>query len=209
MQRDFVLSQAVLAASRTLSTSLLLACLACLACEADRPAESSPGEQPSEPPTNEQPSEPAPTREIEMLTPYFEIGEQLATDRTEGLDIFGRAVIGMTAPVRNEPGIDRMHAAAQQLGATSELEAARAAYRDMSHALLDYLDAHPDARTGLYLMYCPMTFANRGAYWVSRTSKLRNPYEGSRMLECGAKLTWEQSVEHRKRWAAAQTGGTP
>jgi hypothetical protein len=191
----------VLASSRTaLSTSLLLACLAC---NADPPAPQFVGEP------SEQAPEPTPTGEVTMLTPYFEIGEQLATDRADGLDMFGRAVIGSTAQARKEPGIDRMHAAAERLGTTTELEAARAAYRDMSHALLDYLDAHPDARAGLHLMYCPMTFDDQGAYWVSRTSKLRNPYEGSRMLQCGATLAWGESVEHRKRWAAAQAPGTP
>jgi hypothetical protein len=120
----------------------------------------------------------------------------------------------VTAPsrlpaARAEPGIDRLHAAAEQLGSSSELEAARAVYRDMSHALLDYLDAHPDARANLYLTYCPMAFANRGGYWVARTAKIRNPYEGSRMLECGARLEWDAGVEHRKRWAAAQASATP
>jgi hypothetical protein len=198
-----VLSQAVLAASRTtLSTSLLLACLACTS---DPPAAPSGGEQPVDAPA----PEPTPsTPEVTMLTPYFEIGEQLAADRTDGLDLFGRAVIGTTTQVRHEPGIDRMHAAAERLD-TSDLAAARAAYRDISHALLDYLDAHPDARTGLHLMYCPMTFDHQGAYWVARTSQIRNPYEGSRMLECGARLEWDAGVEHRKRWAAAQAPSTP
>jgi hypothetical protein len=195
MSRELVLSQAVPSARAALSTSLLLACLACTA---DPPAPAFGG---GEQPAAEQAPEPALTGEVTRLTPYFEIGEQLATDRVDGLDMFGRAVIGSTAQEREEPGIERMHAAAERL-ATSDLEAARAAYRDMSHALLDYLDAHPDARAGLHLMYCPMTFANQGAYWVSRTPKLRNPYEGSRMLECGARLEWDAGVEHRKRWAA-------
>jgi hypothetical protein len=195
--------KAVFAASRTaLSTSLLLAYLAC---NPDAPAERSATEQA----IGEAEPEPAPTGVTPTLTPYFEIGEQLAADRTEGLDMFGRAVIGSTAQERNEPGIDGVHAAAERLGTVSELEAARAVYRDMSHALLDYLDAHPEARSGLHLMYCPMTFDNQGAYWVSRTPKLRNPYEGSRMLECGAKLEWDAGVEHRKRWAAAQAPATP
>lgn len=192
----------MLAASRTaLSTSLLLACLAC---KADPPAPQFGGE----PSADEQPPEP-PTAEVTMLTPYFEIGEQLATDRANGLDVLGRAVIGSTAQERNDPNIGRMHAAAERLGTTTDLEPARAAYRDMSHALLDYLDAHPDARAGLHLMYCPMTFADQGAYWVARTSKIRNPYEGSRMLQCGARLEWDESVEHRKQWAAAQAPATP
>jgi hypothetical protein len=189
------------AAPRTALLSLLLSCPACKA--EPPPGEGAPEQHPATAAAAEV------TRlEVTMLTPYFEIGEQLAADHTDGLYLFGRALIGSTAQEREEPGIARMHAGAERLE-DSDLEAARAAYRDISHALLDYLDAHPDARTGLHLMYCPMTFDNQGAYWVARTSTLRNPYEGSRMLECGALLEWSEGVEHRKRWAAAQVPSTP
>jgi hypothetical protein len=195
-----VLSQAVPAASRiAISTALL----SCFACTPDKPAEQQVAEK--QPTTT---TEPAPTGEITKLTPYLDIGDRLAADSVDGLDLLGRAVIQMTALERSDPNIARMHAAAERLS-SNDLEAARAAYRDMSHALLDHLDAHPDAREGLHLMYCPMTFDNQGGYWVSRTSAIRNPYEGSRMLECGAVLDWNEGVEHRKRWATAQAPSTP
>jgi hypothetical protein len=193
-----VVSKPVPATSRTaLLTSLLLACLACTA---DKPATEH---------EKEQEAAPTPTGEVTMLTPYFDIGELLAADRIDGLDLLGKATIGTTAQERREVGMDRVHAGAERLGAAADLESARAAYRDMSHALLDYLDAHPERREGAHLMYCPMTFDNQGAYWVARVPEIRNPYEGSRMLECGAKLSWDEAAEHRKRWAAANAPGSP
>ena len=36
-----------------------------------------------------------------------------------------------------------------------------------------------------YVAYCPMVDNNRGAYWLSETEQIKNPYFGSMMLRCG------------------------
>jgi len=40
-------------------------------------------------------------------------------------------------------------------------------------------DAH------VYRQYCPMALNNRGAFWLSNTEDIKNPYFGKKMLECG------------------------
>jgi len=37
-----------------------------------------------------------------------------------------------------------------------------------------------------YRAHCPMAFDNKGADWLQSGTKIRNPYYGSMMLECGA-----------------------
>lgn len=37
----------------------------------------------------------------------------------------------------------------------------------------------------LYVDYCPMANDNKGAYWLSRTKEIRNPYLGQKMPTCG------------------------
>lgn len=37
----------------------------------------------------------------------------------------------------------------------------------------------------LYKQYCPMAFGNTGAYWLSDSKDIRNPYFGNKMLKCG------------------------
>lgn len=37
----------------------------------------------------------------------------------------------------------------------------------------------------LYIQFCPMADDNKGAYWISRESKIANPYFGEMMLRCG------------------------
>ena len=43
----------------------------------------------------------------------------------------------------------------------------------------------PPAGTPLFEMKCPMAFDNRGARWLQSDSRVRNPYFGAAMLECG------------------------
>jgi Protein of unknown function (DUF3347) len=47
----------------------------------------------------------------------------------------------------------------------------------------------------IYYQYCPMAFDNKGAYWLSSQSAIRNPYFGDEMLECG---TVEDSLDYSK-----------
>lgn len=37
----------------------------------------------------------------------------------------------------------------------------------------------------IYKQYCPMAFNNKGAYWISTSKDILNPYFGDKMLKCG------------------------
>jgi len=37
----------------------------------------------------------------------------------------------------------------------------------------------------IYKQYCPMAFNNKGAYWLSESEDIMNPYFGDKMLKCG------------------------
>ena len=38
----------------------------------------------------------------------------------------------------------------------------------------------------LYHDLCPMAFDDQGAYWLSESKEIRNPYFGDKMLKCGS-----------------------
>ena len=38
---------------------------------------------------------------------------------------------------------------------------------------------------GIYREYCPMAFNEKGAYWLSDETEIKNPYFGKKMMECG------------------------
>ena len=44
---------------------------------------------------------------------------------------------------------------------------------------------HNSETSALYLEFCPMAFDNEGAYWISDSKVIKNPYFGDVMLSCG------------------------
>jgi Cu(I)/Ag(I) efflux system membrane fusion protein len=48
----------------------------------------------------------------------------------------------------------------------------------------------------VYYDFCPMAFNNKGAYWLNDTREIKNPYFGSKMLNCG-EVT--DSLDYSKR----------
>ena len=53
---------------------------------------------------------------------------------------------------------------------------------DNVFALLKHVDIK---NAGVYKQFCPMAFNDKGAYWLSEESEIKNPYFGKKMLECG------------------------
>lgn len=129
-----------------------------------------------------------------LLTPYLAIGEVLSNDRIDGIDKLGAQVVEAGQTQASDPGVDEILAAAGRVG-SPDIATVRLAYRKMSEGMIAWLAAHPEARAGLELVHCPMTFTNEGAYWVQRSGQIHNPYEGAMMLRCGAKIAWD---DHRR-----------
>lgn len=48
----------------------------------------------------------------------------------------------------------------------------------------------------VYWQYCPMAFNDKGAYWMSNDTVIRNPYFGDEMLHCGST---EDSLNYSKK----------
>jgi hypothetical protein len=65
-----------------------------------------------------------------------------------------------------------------------DLEEKRAGFEAVSDMLYDIIQSTGLKGKTIYRQYCPMAFNDRGAYWLSRSSKLQNPYFGNGMLGC-------------------------
>ena len=77
-----------------------------------------------------------------------------------------------------------MERAATSMQAAPNIEAKRASFEDLSKAVYALVNDF-GAGTTLYKEYCPMAFNDKGAFWLSAKSEIRNPYFGNKMLECG------------------------
>jgi hypothetical protein len=75
--------------------------------------------------------------------------------------------------------------AAINLHKTTALEEQRAVFETISDNLYELIKALKPAGMETYKQYCPMAFNDKGAYWLSDTSQIQNPYFGKKMLICG------------------------
>jgi hypothetical protein len=111
---------------------------------------------------------------------YLEIHAQLATDTIGSIKAPATALATRAAELG--PGGADMAKAAKGVADAPDLKTAREAFGVLSDAVVAAAKAEGWKDLGdVKLSYCPM--AKRS--WLQKEDKIRNPYYGSVMLECG------------------------
>jgi hypothetical protein len=111
---------------------------------------------------------------------YLEIHAQLATDKIDAIKAPATALATQAAGL-GEAGA-AMAKAARTVADAPDLKAARDAFGVLSDAVVSAAKAEGWKDFGeVKLAFCPM--AKRS--WLQKDEKIRNPYYGSTMLECG------------------------
>lgn len=82
--------------------------------------------------------------------------------------------------VRNE-----IEKAAEMITKESDIAKQRINFAPLSQAFLDLTETFGLTKDKVYKQFCPMAFNNKGAYWLSESEQIRNPYYGKAMLTCG------------------------
>jgi hypothetical protein len=128
-----------------------------------------------------------------MIEPYIAIATALSQDSVADLADAADQVKRGAASLAGKPGVARIVASADGLGA-EDLAGARRSFKTMSDGIVEYMRSEPASHAGRVLIHCPMAFANKGALWVQSEGKIANPYHGSEMLRCGNKLAWDAEL---------------
>jgi Cu(I)/Ag(I) efflux system membrane fusion protein len=84
------------------------------------------------------------------------------------------------AVLRNE-----MRRQLDSLRGTRDLEKQRSIYSGLGSTLLGALTHFGVEGESVYSAFCPMAFDDKGAYWLTSSKDIRNPYYGDAMLKCG------------------------
>jgi membrane fusion protein, copper/silver efflux system len=69
--------------------------------------------------------------------------------------------------------------------ASSEIEAQRALLGSLSDALYEGIKTFSITGLNAFYQFCPMANDSKGAYWLSVTEDIKNPFYGEAMLTCG------------------------
>lgn len=135
----------------------------------------------------------------DMLKSYFSIKDALvAGDRhavaTPTKNMYSQvAELPYDALIADETTLEVAHQIAFYLTKTleamqeeSSLENLRQQFQQLSDSLFDLMRTTRHTGGKIYRQYCPMAFDNTGAYWISNSIEVLNPYFGDAMLHCGS-----------------------
>lgn len=74
---------------------------------------------------------------------------------------------------------------AKVISSTGDLSAQRTAFSVLSDQFYKAVKTFGLSGKTVYYQFCPMANNNKGAYWISESKDIRNPYFGDQMLTCG------------------------
>jgi hypothetical protein len=75
---------------------------------------------------------------------------------------------------------------AEHIKGTDELDHQREHFVQLSAYFYKIVKGMNENSVDLYYQFCPMANDGKGAYWVSESETISNPYFGKRMMKCGS-----------------------
>ncbi|AEL26514.1 efflux RND transporter periplasmic adaptor subunit [Cyclobacterium marinum] len=141
----------------------------------------------------------SPTDLSSVLDHYFHLKNALATDdltkakATAEEMLKSLSNVEMTSLEESAP-IEWMKYHMALLGLLEKIEAqnslvtVRETFLSISDRMIKLVENFQALTHPLYVQYCPMADANKGAIWLSRNKEVINPYFGESMLTCGEVL---------------------
>ena len=79
-----------------------------------------------------------------------------------------------------------MNTALDKMTGSKDTKDQKAAYDSFNQSLFKSIKAFGITEGSVFYQYCPMALDSQGAYWLSNTKEIRNPYFGGNMLSCGS-----------------------
>ncbi|MDT0650232.1 DUF3347 domain-containing protein [Autumnicola edwardsiae] len=128
------------------------------------------------------------------LTTYLELKNALVNDDQEAAAKAGEKMVGQLKTFKTENYEQNDQQELQDIIedatehaehiAESPIGHQREHFDILSKDMIDLIDIVGTSQK-LYQAYCPMYNNNKGAQWLSVTKEIKNPYYGSKMMDCG------------------------
>lgn len=82
-------------------------------------------------------------------------------------------------------GCEEAVSLAHQISNVDLIKDQRASFVNLSHDMITMVKNDTPAGEKIFVQFCPMANAGKGAYWLSGKEAIENPYYGDEMLDCG------------------------
>ncbi len=92
--------------------------------------------------------------------------------------------------------LNEIKISSNQIVKSKEIKEQREVFSKLSESIISTLKTFGVEKNTFYVQYCPMAENDKGAYWLSKESTIKNPYFGEEMLTCG---TVKEKIDNNYR----------
>lgn len=118
----------------------------------------------------------------DIYNAYLDLKASLVnTDALKAKD----AATTMLTKVSEKYKTENLTKALTKVSGSEAVKEQRIAFEDVSKIMEVLVSGNKITSGAIYKQYCPMAFNGKGAYWLSNSNEVRNPYFGDQMLRCG------------------------
>ena len=122
----------------------------------------------------------------DKLNAVYQHYVHLTTALTNG-DMAEAKIAGnaIEAGAKEVAGAEVVVANAAKITAATDIETQRTAYSSLSDGFIALVKKSGLNSGELYVDFCPMAMNDKGAFWMSPSKEIKNPYFGEKMMTCG------------------------
>ena len=138
-----------------------------------------------------------------MVDAYFLVKNNLVKDQlpTSSIQTLTQALLKVSADGTGKDNAKwekiktGLADATAKIKGSKDIASARTHFSSLSTQVIKLTETYKITKAVVYQYYCPMSFNNKGGYWLSETEDIQNPYFGASMLTCGeVKQTYLNSL---------------
>ena len=111
--------------------------------------------------------------------------KQAAANAKQTLAAVNKKLLSGEAQTVWERYLGELNEGLESIKATAQLDEQRKEFAKFSSALYKSIKAFGIGEEKAFLQYCPMALGT-GAFWLSNSKEIQNPYYGDKMLRCGS-----------------------
>jgi hypothetical protein len=120
-----------------------------------------------------------------IINSYLDLKDQLVATDGEKASAAAKSLLSVLENSETQTK-ESMKTAVQRIANSTDPEEQRIAFDLVSQQILIVAKSEVLTEGKLYKQYCPMAKNNTGAFWLSSSEEIRNPYFGDKMLKCGS-----------------------
>ncbi len=117
-----------------------------------------------------------------LLDAYFALKDALVSTNSEE----AQSSAGIMLASLKESDEAEIWTEVEVISNSTDVEEQRTQFKLVSEKVYNYVKESKSGEIQIYKQFCPMAFDNTGAFWLSNSKEILNPYFGDKMLHCGS-----------------------